>query len=109
MSDKLREDFEIATEQKPIKLSGQIPVNYAVGDIRYVEWLEDKLNNTCHEPKHETVEEVCNKLLSLQTVVTILPNYIGNKPYSKAVIFPEQIKLEYDRFTANHHGKPEEI
>lgn len=72
------------------------------------EQLENESNKVQIEiPKHETVENICNKILKTQTVVTILPNCIGNQPYSRAVIFPEEVKLQYDRFIATHHGKPE--
>jgi len=40
---KLRMEYEIGTEQKAIYLAGNVPSNYEVGDIRYVEWLEEQL------------------------------------------------------------------
>ena len=59
--------------------------------------------NTRHE---QTVENICNKILKTQTVVTILPNYIGNQPYSRPVIFPEEVKKQYDNFVSENNGKP---
>jgi hypothetical protein len=41
---QLRIDYEIETEQKAIYLSGNVPDNYEIGDIRYVEWLEERLD-----------------------------------------------------------------
>lgn len=100
--EKLREQFKRETGYYPSFRSNPLVETFTHD---YVEWLEKKLS----EPKHETVEEICNNLLSVQTTVTILPNYIGNQPYSKSVIFPEQITLEYDRFVSNQHGKPNSI
>ena len=99
MKDRLREE--------PKKI-------YAMPDLEGF-WCDEKQNDNdieytrsdlVHQPKHETVGHVCNEILSTQAVVTILPNHIGNLPYSRAVIFPEEVKRQYDKYIANHHGKP---
>jgi len=42
----LRIDYEIDTEQKPISFARNMPANYPVGDMRYVEWLEEQIEES---------------------------------------------------------------